>query len=178
MIDRQKLKMMACQGQRIFVTCATSLQPLILFLFRLTWGLALYKTGKGKLLNHMHVVSFFTDLGIPFPDFNAWFVGALEYGGGALLVIGLCARPVAFMMTINMIVAYLSVAEDRAALFGVFGDYTPFLNADPFFFLLMSVLVLAFGPGAISIDAIIKNKIMPRYFCNKNDRFPTNSAAN
>lgn len=138
------------------------LQSLVLLLFRLQWGWALYATGWGKLVNHSNVVEFFMSLGIPLPELNAWFVGGLECVGGLLLLIGLCSRPIALMMTINMLVAYISVPADRAKLFGVFGDVDAFLYADPFFFLLMSVLVLAFGPGKLSVDELLKKVFVAR----------------
>ena len=134
------------------------LQPLILLVFRLYWGWQLFLTGQGKLMNHARVVEFFASLGIPAPELNAWFVGGLECFGGLLLLVGLLSRPIALMMSVNMIVAYLSVEEDRAKVLGIFADPEPFLTAAPFFFLLMSLLVLAFGPGRISIDAYLRRK--------------------
>ncbi len=170
MRNSKLFKISVC-AYRTLIKWANLIQPLILVLFRFTWGVALYNTGRGKLLNHQHVVSFFTGLGIPLPEFNAWFVAGLEYTGGILLVIGLCSRPVALMMAVNMFVAYISVAEDRAALLNVFTDYTAFIEADPFFFLLMSVLILAFGPGLISIDAVLKNR-----FCTQCDSSSANQS--
>ena len=128
----------------------------ILLIIRIHWGWEFYQTGKGKLENHEQVVTFFTSLGIPAPNFQAWFVAGLEYGGGILLLLGLLSRPVSFMLACNMIVAYLSVAEDRARVFNIWNDTEAFLQADPFFFLLASLLVLAFGPGMISVDYLIK----------------------
>ncbi len=139
----------------LYVKVASYLQPLILLAFRLTWGWQFFKTGKGKLLHHQDIVGFFTTLGIPLPDMNAWFVGGLECVGGILLMIGLASRLVAFPLTINMIVAYLAVAEDRVKFFRLFFDPDPFLQADPFFFLLTSVIILAFGPGPISVDYLL-----------------------
>jgi putative oxidoreductase len=139
----------------IYVKVASLLQPLILLAFRLTWGYQFFKTGKGKLLHHQDIVEFFSSLGIPQPDFNAWFVGGLECVGGILLIIGLASRIIAFPLAISMVVAYLSVAEDRAKLFAVFSNPDPFLQADPFFFLLTALIVLAFGPGPISIDYLL-----------------------
>lgn len=56
---------------------------------RLYWGWQFMQTGWGKLSDIGKVISFFTDLGIPAPALNAWFVSALEFGGGALLILGL-----------------------------------------------------------------------------------------
>lgn len=132
-----------------------AVQPLVLLAFRVHWGVAFFFDGKGKLLNHDAVVQFFTEsVQLPFPELNAWMVGGVELVGGLLLVLGLLSRPVALVLTANMLVAYLSVEGDRAALLGVFSDPQPFIDADPFFYLLTSVLVLAFGPGVISLDAL------------------------
>ncbi|MBX7144865.1 MAG: DoxX family protein [Oligoflexia bacterium] len=132
-----------------------SLQSVLLLLFRLHWGWAFYLSGKGKLLNHERVVEFFTSLAIPMPGLNAWFVGGLECVGGLLLLVGLFSRPIALMLSVNMLVAYISVETDRAALLGVFSDPSAFIAADPFFFLLLSVMVLAFGPGKLSLDYLV-----------------------
>lgn len=132
------------------------LQPLILLAFRLTWGWQFFVTGKGKLLNHGDIAEFFGSLHIPFPDLSAWFVGGLECIGGLLLLIGLFSRPIALLLATTMTVAYMAVEDDRAKVLNMFHDPDPFLQADPFFFLLSSILVLAFGPGVISADALMK----------------------
>lgn len=141
---------------KLFLKAADLLQPFVLLIFRLYWGWQFFLTGKGKLLNHENVVGFFTDLGIPMPEFNAWFVGAVECFGGLLLMIGLGSRPLAFVLSINMIVAYLSVPEDRSKVINIFNDPESFLSAEPFFFLLTSILVLAFGAGLFSLDEALK----------------------
>lgn len=131
------------------------LAPILLLAFRVHWGLAFFRDGKGKLLNHEAVAQFFAEsVQLPFPELNAWLVGGVELVGGLLILLGLLSRPVALVLTINMLVAYLSVESDRAAVLGVFSDAQPFIDADPFFYLLTSALVLAFGPGAISLDAL------------------------
>jgi putative oxidoreductase len=73
--------------------------------------------------------------------------------GGALLLLGLFSRPIALLLTGNMLVAYWSA--DRPALLGVFHDLDAFLRADPFWFLFVSVVVLTLGPGAISVDRLL-----------------------
>jgi putative oxidoreductase len=145
------------------INSANWLQSLLLLVFRLEWGYQFFTTGQGKLQNHPKVVEFFTNLNIPFPDANAWFVGGVETIGGALLLVGLASRPVALVLTVNMIVAYMSVADDRATVFNILQDPSKFLQADPFFFLLTSALVLAFGAGIFSVDAILARTVFKRY---------------
>ncbi len=153
----------------MFVRCADYLQSPLLLAFRVNWGAQFFSTGLGKLQNHERVVGFFTDLGIPMPGLNAWFVGGVECIGGALLLIGLAARPTAAVLSINMLVAYVSVADDRAALFGVFSDPAPFLAADPFFFLLTSLLILAFGPGLLAVDTLVRKWVAPSAMSSKGE---------
>jgi putative oxidoreductase len=133
---------------------------LVLLVLRLLWGWQFLTTGLGKLQNHARVTEFFTSLGIPAPGANAWFVGGLEMVGGALLLLGLFSRPVALLLTGNMLVAYLTA--DRPAFLGVFHDLDAFLRADPFSFLFVSVVVLTLGPGGISLDRLLTRTLERR----------------
>lgn len=143
------------RGYRLLITAGNLLQPVLLLIFRLSWGWRFFVSGKGKLINHSDIVDFFTSLNIPFPDPTAWFVAGLECIGGILLILGLASRPVGVLLTVNMIIAYLSVADDRAKVFNLFRDPDAFLQADPFFFLLTATLVFAFGPGTLSVDYLL-----------------------
>jgi len=128
----------------------------VLLVLRLVWGWQFLTTGLGKLQNHERVTGFFMSLGIPAPGLNAWFIGGLELAGGALLLLGLFSRPIALLLTGNMLMAYLTA--DRPALLGVFHDLDAFLRADPFWFLFVSVVVLTLGPGAISLDRAMSRR--------------------
>jgi putative oxidoreductase len=133
---------------------------LVLLVLRLVWGWQFLTTGLGKLQNHARVTEFFTSLGIPMPGLNAWFVGGLEMVGGALLLLGLFSRPIAFLLSANMLVAFL--AAERPAFLGVFHDLDSFLKADAFWFFFVSVVVLTLGPGAISLDRFLTKAIRER----------------
>jgi putative oxidoreductase len=122
----------------------------VLLVLRLVWGWQFLTTGLGKLQNHERVTGFFMSLGIPMPGLNAWFIGGLEMVGGALLLLGLFSRPIAFLLTGSMSVAFWTA--ERPALLGVFHDLDAFLKADAFWFLFVSIVVLTLGPGAISLD--------------------------
>ena len=144
----------------IFVLCATSLQSLFLLFVRLYWGWQFWQTGWGKLHNLPHVIEFFTNLGIPAPALNAYFVSSLECFGGILLAVGLGSRILAFMFTIDMIVAYVSA--DRAALLSIFSKPDDFVAATPFPFLMASLIILIFGPGRFALDYLIERRWMRR----------------
>jgi putative oxidoreductase len=144
----------------IFVTCATSLQSPFLLFVRLYWGWQFFQTGWGKLHNLPHVIEFFTSLGIPAPALNAYFVSSLECFGGVLLAVGLGSRILAFMFTIDMIVAY--VTADRAALLSIFSKSDDFVGATPFAFLMASLIILIFGPGRFALDYLV-DRYWPRH---------------
>jgi putative oxidoreductase len=144
----------------IFVLSATSLQSLFLLFVRLYWGWQFWQTGWGKLHNLPHVIEFFTNLGIPAPALNAYFVSSLECFGGILLAVGLGSRILAFMFTIDMIVAY--VTADRAALLSIFSKPDDFVAATPFPFLMASLIILIFGPGRFALDYLIERRWMRR----------------
>jgi len=127
--------------------------PLLLVL-RLFIGWQFFITGKGKLEHLDRVTTFFESLHIPMPHLNAIFVGTLETVGGLLLLAGLFARLIAVPLTLNMIVAYLTA--DREAVVNMFTNPDGFTQAEPFLFLLVSLIVLAFGPGLYSFDALLE----------------------
>jgi putative oxidoreductase len=102
-------------------------------------------------------MDFFTSLGVPAPSLNAYMVSSLECFGGLFLIIGLASRPLA--LATSMTVAYLTA--DFEAVSNIFSDPDKFVKADPFPYLLTALIVLVFGPGLFSIDAILKRKLQP-----------------
>ena len=137
----------------LFERAVSHLQSPLLLAVRLYWGWQFFQTGLGKLMHIPKIINFFTSLGIPFPAFNAYFVGSLECVGGALLFLGLGSRIIALPLTFNMLVAYITA--DREALFSIFSDPGKFYAADPYTFFFAALLILIFGPGNISLDSVI-----------------------
>jgi putative oxidoreductase len=137
----------------LYVNCANSLQSIFLLAIRLYWGWQFFQTGWGKFHRLPQVIEFFTSLGIPMPAANAYFVSGLEVVGGILLAIGLGGRIIALPLAFDMVIAY--VTADREALGSIFSNPGKFYNADPFTFLMASLIVLIFGSGLFSVDALI-----------------------
>jgi putative oxidoreductase len=138
---------------RLMVRIANSFQSPFLLLIRVYWGWLFLQSGIGKFGHIDKVVSFFTDLGIPAPTLNAYFNASLETVGGILLIVGLASRLISVPLLINMIVAYITA--DREAFTSFFSESGKFFAADPFPFLLVSLLILIFGPGKFSVDTLI-----------------------
>jgi putative oxidoreductase len=142
---------------QLLIRVSASLQSPILLAVRLYWGWQFLQTGWGKLHNIDKVVNFFTNLGIPAPGLNAHFVAALEFGGGVLLILGLGSRLIALSLVVNMLVAYITA--DREALFSIISNPDKFTAAAPYTFLAASLIVLIFGPGKISADALLTERL-------------------
>jgi putative oxidoreductase len=122
----------------------------LLFALRLYVGWQFFTGGKEKLETLDRFTLFLEHLGIAAPQLNAPFVASLECIGGLLLMVGLASRLIAIPLSIDMIVAYLTA--DHEAVMNAFKEPDMFIAATPFIFLLVSLLVLAFGPGYFSID--------------------------
>jgi putative oxidoreductase len=141
----------------LLIRLGSSLQSPFLLAVRLYWGWQFTQAGWGKLTDIGKVIGFFTDLGIPAPALNAYFVSALEFGGGLLLFLGLGSRLIALPLVINMLVAYITA--DREALFSIFSNPDKFTAAAPYTFLIASMIVLIFGPGKFSADALLAGRM-------------------
>ena len=144
------------KAYQLLITLTNSLQSVFLLAVRLYWGWQFAQTGWGKLHRMPQVIEFFSSLGIPAPAANAWFVALLEFVGGILLAIGLGSRLLALMSVGDMLVAYITA--DREAFLGFFSHPDKFAAAAPFVFLVAWLIILIFGPGKISIDALLERR--------------------
>jgi putative oxidoreductase len=137
-----------------FFALVSLLQSPFLLLVRLYWGWQLIESGWGKLHNLAKVTEFFTSLNLPMPGQMAVFISCVEFFGGLFLAIGLFSRMTALVLTINMIMAY--VTADREALFSFFSDPDKFSAAAPYVFLIASLIILIFGPGKFCADYLLR----------------------
>jgi putative oxidoreductase len=136
-----------------FFGLVSYLQSPFLLIVRLYWGWQLAQSGWGKLHHLSNVAEYFGTLGLPMPAQMAVFIACLEFFGGIFLALGLASRITGLVLTVNLIMAY--VIGDREALLSFFSDPDKFMAAAPFIFLMVSLIVLIFGAGKISLDAAI-----------------------
>lgn len=122
--------------------------PRVLSVLRIVTGLLFMQYGSAKLFHIPHVAMFdnlhlMSLLGIQ---------GVLELGGGLLLLIGLFSRPVAFVLSGDMAVAYFMAHWPRSWL--------PILNGGDLAVLFCFVFLhlWAAGPGPWSIDMRLRRK--------------------
>jgi len=130
---------------------AASLAFLPPLLTRLVIGQAFHLTGHGKLTNFDRTVDFFASLGIPFPHANAAFISALEFVGGLCLMLGLGTRIFAGLLSCSMIVALMTA--DKADFVSKF--WSAITDVTSFVYLLFLIWLVVYGPGPVSLDALI-----------------------
>ena len=129
------------------------LQSPVLLVLRLYWGWSFFQTGLGKLKHLERTTEFFATLSLPLPKVNAALAGTTEAVGGLLLLVGLCSRLAALPLIFTMVVAYATAERDAVA--ALFSDPEKFTGAAPFLFLLVAVVVFAFGAGRYSVDRVL-----------------------
>ncbi len=119
-------------------------QSHFLSVLRIMIGLLFLEHGTSKYLGFPHVEKVPDALSMP------GISGVFELIGGALIVLGLFTRPVAFVLSGNMAVAYFLAHAPRA--------FFPVLNGGDAAILYCFVFLYLFfaGPGPWSIDAIRK----------------------
>lgn len=123
-------------------------RPTALAGLRIITGLMFMQHGTQKIF------SFPAEARGPFELMSQMGIGGvLELVGGALIVLGLFARPVAFLLSGMMAVAYFQFHAMSGGLF-------PMVNGGELAALYCWVfLYLVFaGPGAFSVDGILAKK--------------------
>jgi putative oxidoreductase len=139
-----------------FSAYASYLQSPFLLGVRLYFGWQLMTNGWGKLHNLAGIGSYFASLNIPFPAANAHFISGLEFVAGILLMLGLGSRLFALLIACDMLVAYWTA--DHAAFLSFFSDMDKFTDAAEFTLLFFSLIILVFGPGRFSLDALLAKR--------------------
>jgi len=142
-----------------FFGLVSYLQTPFLLLVRLYWGWQLAQSGWGKLHHLSNVGEYFATLGLPMPAQMAVFISCVEFFGGIFLAIGLLSRLTALVLTVNMMMAYITA--DREALRSIFSDPDKFYAAAPYVFLIASLIILIFGPGKLSLDTLLERFLGP-----------------
>ena len=90
--------------------------------------------------------------------------GMLEVAGGALLLVGLLSRPVAFLLSGEMAVAYFLRHAPR--------EFWPALNGGELaaLYCFLFLFIAAAGPGPWSLDALLRRSQRSRWAHGTDDR--------
>jgi len=144
------IKMNYLSAVSLFNKLMNLFQTPFLLGLRLYWGWLFMVTGYGKLKNLDQVTEFFTSLNIPFPQMNALVAASVECFGGLFLILGLFSRVVSLPLAFTMMVAYYTADHEKLLQF--FSDPSEFLSATPSTYLIVTLVILFFGSGKISLD--------------------------
>jgi putative oxidoreductase len=118
------------------------LAPPTLSMLRIVAGLAFLEHGTGKLLGFPAGLPFIDKM----PTGLLYFTGAMELVGGALIVLGLFTRPVAFILSGFMAAAYF-MAHFPTSFFPALNFGEPAL-----LYCFIFLYLAAAGPGPWAID--------------------------
>jgi putative oxidoreductase len=144
-----------------FACSAGYLQSAVLLVLRLSWGWQLAESGYGHLTHVGKTIEAFQGWGVPFPHLSVYVSGCTELAGGSLLLLGLGTRLISLPLVFNFIVAIVAASRsDIAKAFsehGVLSGWDTIVNDTAFPMLMLALIMLAFGPGKVSIDAILKH---------------------
>lgn len=140
----------------LFIKIGSGFQSLLLLYMRLTWGHQFLLSGVYKLKNISKTIGFFTELGIPYPEFHTYLVAYFESIGGLLLMIGFASRLFSIPLTIILIVALSTAHAEHLTHFKFLFDPQSLAGQSPYPYLLTTLMVFCFGPGRVSLDAWIK----------------------
>ena len=125
-------------------------------LARITVGWLFLQTGWGKLNHLSDIVSYFKELGIPMPEFQAPLAASAEFVCGALILAGLFTRLACVPLIVTMIVAIVTARkadyEGIASLFG-FVEYL---------YIVLFVWLGVAGAGPLSLDRLLAPRLEAR----------------
>ena len=144
---------MIARMRRLIHSIAAKLAWLPPLLARVTLFAIFFPSGKGKLSDLSGPTQYFTDLGIPFPHFNAILAACVEVGGGALLLVGLLTRVVSLPLIITMIVAIITAKWPKLE------SGWDFFGWDEWAYIVVLLYLFVYGPGALSLDHLLGRKI-------------------
>lgn len=126
---------------------------------RVVVGLTYLQTGWGKWQHFPRIVEFFHTLGIPFPTVNAFIVATLELVGGGFIIAGLLTRLCAAGLSITMVVALLTADRQAFLASWTMASNTGPANVLAFTLLIFLLWLVSYGPGVVSLDAVLKRWI-------------------
>lgn len=140
---------------RLLTQTNNKLISLSFLLLRCTVGIILFVAGAGKVMGWFGghgleaTVAFFVSK-MHILAFLAYLSCFTEFLGGLLLILGLFTRPVAFAVTMNMLVATLMLAQHGSFMGRA---------AYPFTLMIGALAILLAGPMNYSLDTLMtKNK--------------------
>ena len=141
---------------RFIVLGNRSLEEFAVFLARISLGVFFAISGGNKLFvasQHKIMYETIVGAGIPFPQFMTYFVSAVEFVCGCLLIIGLLSILCCIAFIIDMIVAITTVQLATIAKgLSVVDWLDDFLYLPEVMYIIIFLWLISSGPGRLSVD--------------------------
>ena len=134
--------------RRSLLSVADRLSWLPPTLARVAIGVVFAGSGWGKLHNLDKITSFFADLGIPAPGFNAVLASSAELICGVLILVGLLTRLASIPLIVVMVVAILTAKR------GDIGGLSDLLGFTETLYIVLLAWLATAGPGPLSLDRL------------------------
>ena len=124
-------------------------QNTVLLLARLAIAYGFAIPALMKIDNFENTIVWFTELGIPFATFMAYFVSSIEAVGIILLILGLFTRYISLLMACVMLGAifFVHIAHGFSSANNGFEI--------PLYYFIFLTLFATFGPGKFSLDQLL-----------------------
>ena len=149
-----------------------------LLLLRLYIGYECVVSGWAHLHHIPDTTDFFASMHIPFPKANVILSALTEIAAGALVLVGLISRPASAALVGNFIVALFAFEFSKfdfsfsELAHGIWNNFGVIFDDTAFPILAAAVIILFFGPGLISADALLRHLLVKKVSPKANP--PTN----
>jgi putative oxidoreductase len=140
---------------RWMIKCGVYLAPVLLLIIRLSFGWDIYISGHAHLLIVDVMTKRFEGWNVPYPRPSVYISGYTEMIGGLILMAGLGTRLIAIPLIFNFATAIATSGHDNVVK--IFKqDFSNIVEDGAFPYLMVSLIMLIFGPGIFSLDGLFK----------------------
>jgi len=147
---------------RTFLTELHAWQWIGIVVARLAAGSLFLLSGRAKLFvakRREQMRQTLIEARVPFPEFNAVFVSAVEFACGLLLIFGALTPLACAMLGGVMIVAISTTAIRKIKATSLSAWLSEFLYLPEVLYLVILIWVFFSGPGWLSVDYLILSQI-------------------
>ena len=143
---------------RILLSELHSWEWLGILLARLAVGLLFFLSGRGKLFvpeRREQMRQTLIEAHVPFPEFNAAFVSAVEFVCGLLLILGALTPVACALLAFVMFMAITTIAIRNIKASSPLNWLSEFLYLPEVLYLVILIWLFFSGPGWLSVDRLI-----------------------
>ncbi len=129
-----------------------------ILLARIAVGLLFFLSGRGKLFvpeRREQMRQTLIEAHVPFPEFNAVFVSAVEFVCGFLLILGALTPLACALLAFVMLMAIATIAIRNIKATCPVGWLSEFLYHPEVLLLVILIWLFFSGPGWLSVDHLI-----------------------